>query len=91
MDYMKSEKMIIKPPIASLDVVCTYRVQYSENVKVPKMFDSREQWPNCPTIKEIRDQGSCGSCWVCNDATVAYVLLLLYSFFDFVHLMTLIA
>lgn len=29
----------------------------------PENFDSREQWPNCPTIKEIRDQGSCGSCW----------------------------
>ena len=26
-------------------------------------FDSRTQWPNCPTIQEVRDQGSCGSCW----------------------------
>ncbi|GBN46698.1 Cathepsin B [Araneus ventricosus] len=30
---------------------------------LPESFDSREQWPNCPTINEIRDQGSCGSCW----------------------------
>lgn len=30
---------------------------------LPENFDSREQWPNCPTIGEIRDQGSCGSCW----------------------------
>ncbi|GAB6019818.1 hypothetical protein CHUAL_001359 [Chamberlinius hualienensis] len=30
---------------------------------IPASFDAREQWPNCPTIKEIRDQGSCGSCW----------------------------
>ncbi|EAT38474.1 AAEL009637-PA [Aedes aegypti] len=29
----------------------------------PENFDSRTQWPNCPTIGEIRDQGSCGSCW----------------------------
>lgn len=35
-----------------------------EGVEVPTQFDSRKQWPNCPTIKEIRDQGSCGSCWV---------------------------
>lgn len=38
-------------------------VQYSEDVKLPEQFDAREQWPNCPTLKEIRDQGSCGSCW----------------------------
>uniref|UniRef100_A0A8D8UDP7 Cathepsin B n=1 Tax=Cacopsylla melanoneura TaxID=428564 RepID=A0A8D8UDP7_9HEMI len=34
-----------------------------DNVTVPAEFDARTQWPNCPTIKEIRDQGSCGSCW----------------------------
>jgi len=30
---------------------------------LPATFDARDQWPNCPTIKEVRDQGSCGSCW----------------------------
>lgn len=24
---------------------------------LPENFDSREQWPDCPTIKEVRDQG----------------------------------
>ncbi|XP_064411518.1 cathepsin B [Latimeria chalumnae] len=33
------------------------------DVKLPENFDSRTQWPKCPTIQEIRDQGSCGSCW----------------------------
>lgn len=40
------------------------RVQYADNIKLPANFDPRDQWPNCPTLKEIRDQGSCGSCWV---------------------------
>lgn len=31
---------------------------------LPASFDSRTQWPNCPTLKEVRDQGACGSCWV---------------------------
>jgi hypothetical protein len=24
---------------------------------LPTNFDARDQWPNCPTIKEVRDQG----------------------------------
>jgi cathepsin B len=24
---------------------------------LPDNFDARDQWPNCPTIKEVRDQG----------------------------------
>lgn len=30
---------------------------------LPPAFDSREQWPYCPSIKEIRDQSACGLCW----------------------------
>ncbi|XP_054155193.1 cathepsin B-like cysteine proteinase [Oppia nitens] len=33
------------------------------NIDIPKSFDSRHQWPECQSIKEIRDQGNCGSCW----------------------------
>ncbi|KAF6306035.1 cathepsin B [Rhinolophus ferrumequinum] len=39
------------------------KVWLAEDIVLPESFDAREQWPNCPTIKEIRDQGSCGSCW----------------------------
>jgi cathepsin B len=34
-----------------------------ENVAVPDNFDSRTNWANCPTISQIRDQSTCGSCW----------------------------
>jgi len=30
---------------------------------LPDEFDARKQWPNCPSIGEIRDQSNCGSCW----------------------------
>lgn len=30
---------------------------------IPDTFDARTAWPNCESIKEIRDQSDCGSCW----------------------------
>lgn len=31
------------------------------NVELPDNFDAREQWgANCPSVKQIRDQSSCG-------------------------------
>ncbi|XP_021377462.1 cathepsin B-like [Mizuhopecten yessoensis] len=32
-------------------------------VPLPTSFDARKKWTKCPTIKEVRDQGDCGSCW----------------------------
>lgn len=31
---------------------------------VPASFDARQNWPQCPQINTIRNQGQCGSCWV---------------------------
>jgi cathepsin B len=30
---------------------------------LPENFDSRTNWKDCQSIKEIRDQSGCGSCW----------------------------
>ncbi|XP_047262566.1 cathepsin B-like protease 2 isoform X1 [Capsicum annuum] len=30
---------------------------------LPEEFDARDAWPQCSTIRDIRDQGHCGSCW----------------------------
>jgi len=32
---------------------------------IPKYFDARREWRHCHTIGAVRDQGNCGSCWVC--------------------------
>ena len=30
---------------------------------IPEEFFSAEAWPKCDSIKEVRDQSTCGSCW----------------------------
>lgn len=49
-DYLEQHKLI-KP------------IEHAVPNDLPDTFDARDQWPNCPTLKEVRDQGSCGSCW----------------------------
>ncbi|KHJ84858.1 hypothetical protein OESDEN_15423 [Oesophagostomum dentatum] len=39
------------------------------NEKIPESFDAREQWPGCDSIKIIRDQANCGSCWAVSAAS----------------------
>jgi len=37
--------------------------QWSSIGALPTSFNSITNWPFCPTIKQIRDQSACGSCW----------------------------
>ncbi|RCN30391.1 hypothetical protein ANCCAN_23839 [Ancylostoma caninum] len=30
------------------------------DIDIPETFDAREAWPDCQSIKNIRDQSSCG-------------------------------
>ncbi|KAI5733648.1 cathepsin B-like precursor [Diaphorina citri] len=35
-----------------------------QNAKgLPRNFDAREKWPECPSLRHIADQSNCGSCW----------------------------
>ena len=35
----------------------------TSNDELPESFDLREEFPQCESIKEIRDQSRCGGCW----------------------------
>ncbi|XP_055349563.1 uncharacterized protein LOC129596348 [Paramacrobiotus metropolitanus] len=37
---------------------------------IPDCFDARQQWPNCQSIQEIRDQGQCNTCWAVSSSSV---------------------
>ncbi|CAB3397527.1 unnamed protein product [Caenorhabditis bovis] len=37
--------------------------QIEEASSIPDSFDARQQWPNCVSINNIRDQSDCGGCW----------------------------
>ncbi|CAH1404904.1 unnamed protein product [Nezara viridula] len=36
---------------------------FYDDIVIPEEFDSRQKWPNCPTIRSIPNQGKCGCCW----------------------------
>ena len=58
--------LIVEPVPEEFDVA---PVSQLSAVDLPDQFDAREQWPNCESIREVRDQSSCGSCWAFGAAT----------------------
>ena len=35
----------------------------NKKLNLPENFDARDEYPNCESIKEVRDQANCGACW----------------------------
>jgi len=50
-------------PDAKLHQLPIKHIQPLHPSAIPDTFDARTQWASCPSIKEIRDQSACGSCW----------------------------
>ncbi len=40
--------------------------------EIPASFDARVQWPSCASIRHVRDQGPCGSCWSATPLTCRF-------------------
>jgi len=39
-----------------------------EDMELPESFDAREKWSYCKSLQQVRDQGTCGSCWAVSAA-----------------------
>ena len=62
-DIKKLLGVLPKKPDAARKV--SYRGHSVISDDIPESFDAREAWPECASIiGDIRDQATCGSCWV---------------------------
>ena len=50
------------PPLPKKQNLLDEKTEY-ETMELPDTFDARQKWPNCKSIGEIGDQGSCRSYW----------------------------
>ncbi len=51
----------------------------TSNDNLPENYDLREAYPNCETLREIRDQSTCGACWAFSSAEVMSDRLCIHS------------
>jgi len=42
-----------------------------EDIDLPQDFDARKEWPECPSIGKVVDQGPCGGCWATAASSIA--------------------
>ncbi|VDP44050.1 unnamed protein product [Soboliphyme baturini] len=45
-------------------------IELEDEDDIPKEFDARQHWPFCSSIRLIRNQANCGSCWAVSTASV---------------------
>jgi len=76
-NYLKTLMGVAKGAEAHLPPVKEHNLLGAE--QIPDSFDPRDKWPGCPTIREIRDQGGCGSCWAFGAVTAMSDRLCIHS------------
>jgi cathepsin B len=60
---LKNFKKLLGVPLSAIGKPSSLRtlVHEIDEQAIPDQFDSRTNWPNCASLNEVRDQGSCGS------------------------------
>jgi cathepsin B len=59
-----SDFMGVLPTPPEMQLPLKAAISENEASSIPDSFDARDQWgATCPSVKEVRDQANCGSCW----------------------------
>ncbi|KHJ98759.1 hypothetical protein OESDEN_01260 [Oesophagostomum dentatum] len=61
MSYETFKACIMDPKYMEVDIVNVKESDFDG--EIPESFDAREQWPECKSIKIIRDMSVCVSAW----------------------------
>ncbi|XP_055613778.1 cathepsin B-like [Uranotaenia lowii] len=62
--YFHSGSIDLPPEAEDLPIVAVYG-----DLQLPQAFDARTRWPLCQSIRDIRNQGCCGSCYAVSAAS----------------------
>ncbi|RZC42037.1 Peptidase C1 domain containing protein, partial [Asbolus verrucosus] len=63
---MSNGSVFPKSNITEMCTECQERLSTITNI--PENFDARTKWPHCKSLRTIRNQGVCGSCWAVSSA-----------------------